>query len=104
MRHAVRFPGPPVGRQRKDRVLSDEVRSDVVLVQVCEDRNERGQQTQLISYLQRDGILGRLSKEDLAFYDRIAQRVRDLMQDSHPDATIATLAGSIGWIGKRRPF
>jgi len=38
---AVGFPGCSVARQRKDGALSDEVRSCVVLVQVCEDRSER---------------------------------------------------------------
>jgi transcriptional regulator with XRE-family HTH domain len=41
--------------------------------------------------------LSRLSKEDLAFYDGIAERVRELLQDSHRDTTIAALARRIGW-------
>jgi hypothetical protein len=41
--------------------------------------------------------LERLSKEDLAFYDGIAERIRDLLQDPHLGANIATLAESIGW-------
>jgi hypothetical protein len=49
------------------------------------------------SYFNQDGILGRLSKEDLAFYDGIAERIRDLIEDSHRGTTIATLAGDIGW-------
>ncbi len=49
------------------------------------------------SHFNQDGILGRLSKEDLAFYDGIAERIRDLIEDSHRGSTIATLAGDIGW-------
>ena len=41
--------------------------------------------------------MGRLNKEDLAFYDGIAERIRDLIEDSHRGTTIATLAGDIGW-------
>jgi transcriptional regulator with XRE-family HTH domain len=41
--------------------------------------------------------LVRLSKEDLAFYDGIAERIRDLLQDLRRNTTIATLAGNIGW-------
>jgi hypothetical protein len=48
-------------------------------------------------YFQQDGILGRLSKEDLAFYDGIAERIRDLLQDSDRGMSVATLAGDIGW-------
>ena len=47
--------------------------------------------------LQQDRILGRLSKDDLAFYDGIAERMRDLLQDSERGMSVATLAGYIGW-------
>ena len=47
--------------------------------------------------LQQDRILGRLSKDDLAFYDGIAERMRDLLQDSDRGMSVATLAGYIGW-------
>jgi hypothetical protein len=49
------------------------------------------------SWFQRDNIVGRLSKEDLAFYDGIAERIRDLLQDSGRNMSIAALAGYIGW-------
>jgi transcriptional regulator with XRE-family HTH domain len=49
------------------------------------------------NYLQQDGILGRLSKDDLAFYDGIAERIRDLLGDSRRGMSVATLAGYIGW-------
>ena len=48
-------------------------------------------------WLKQDRILARLSKDDLAFYDGIAERMRDLLQDSDPGMSVATLAGSIGW-------
>ena len=48
-------------------------------------------------WLQQDRILARLSKEDLAFYDGIAERLRDLLQDSDGGMSLATLAGHIGW-------
>jgi lambda repressor-like predicted transcriptional regulator len=41
--------------------------------------------------------LGRLSKDDLAFYDGIAKRMRDLLQDSARGMSIAALAEGIGW-------
>jgi transcriptional regulator with XRE-family HTH domain len=41
--------------------------------------------------------LAKLSKEDLAFYDAIAQRMGDLLQDLHQDKTAAALARDIGW-------
>jgi hypothetical protein len=40
--------------------------------------------------------LGRLSKDDLGFYDEIAERIRDLVQDSHRGTSVATLADRIG--------
>jgi hypothetical protein len=49
------------------------------------------------SHFNQDGNVGRLSKEDLAFYDGIAERIRDLIEDSHRGTTIATLARDIGW-------
>jgi len=30
-------------------------------------------------------------------YDRIAERIRELLQDSHRNTTIATFAAGIGW-------
>jgi transcriptional regulator with XRE-family HTH domain len=41
--------------------------------------------------------LPRLNKDDLAFYDAIAERIREILQDSHPGTTVATLAAHIGW-------
>jgi len=41
--------------------------------------------------------LGRLSKENLAFYDGIAKRMRDLLQESDRGMSVAALAGYIGW-------
>jgi hypothetical protein len=41
MRQAVSFSGGPLGSEREDRALSDEVRSGVILVQVREDGSER---------------------------------------------------------------
>jgi len=41
--------------------------------------------------------LSRFSKEDLAFYDGIAERVRGLLQDARGKTTIAALARRIGW-------
>ena len=41
--------------------------------------------------------MGRLSKDDLAFYDGIAERIRELLQDTPEKTTIAALARRIGW-------
>jgi len=41
--------------------------------------------------------LGRLNKEDLAFYDRIAERIRGLLDDSRSGTSIAALAKDICW-------
>jgi hypothetical protein len=49
------------------------------------------------SYFQQDGILGRLSKEDLAFYDGVAERIRGLLDDSRSGISITALAKDICW-------
>jgi len=41
--------------------------------------------------------LGRLSKEDLAFYDGIAERIRDLLDDARSGMSIVSLAKDICW-------
>lgn len=41
--------------------------------------------------------MGRLSKEDLAFYDEIAVRIRCLLRYSNPRLSTGKLARSIGW-------
>jgi PAS domain S-box-containing protein len=41
--------------------------------------------------------LSRLSKENLAFYDGIAERIRELLQDARGETTIAALARRIVW-------
>jgi len=41
--------------------------------------------------------VARLSEEDLVFYDGIAERIRELLQDSHRNTTITTFAAGIGW-------
>ena len=42
-------------------------------------------------------MLGRLSKEDLAFYDGIAERIRRLLRRSDTRMSIGKLARIIGW-------
>jgi helix-turn-helix protein len=41
--------------------------------------------------------VGRLSKEDLAFYDGTAERLRNLLMDPGRGMSVATLAAYIGW-------
>jgi hypothetical protein len=48
-------------------------------------------------YFHQDGILARLSKEDLAFYDGVAQRIRGVLDDSRSVRSIASLAKDVRW-------